>query len=60
MRFDIAYAVSVLSRHLAKPCKKVVLAAKRMIKTMESLGLDKFSQSGASILEEWSATDSDT
>ena len=32
MRFDIAYAVSVLSRHLAKPCKKVVLAAKRVIK----------------------------
>jgi hypothetical protein len=32
VRFDIAYAVSVLSRHLAKPCKKVVLAAKRVIK----------------------------
>jgi hypothetical protein len=32
VRFDIAYAVSVLSCHLAKPCKKVVLAAKRVIK----------------------------
>jgi hypothetical protein len=32
VRFDIAYAVSVLSRHLTKPCKKVVLAAKRVIK----------------------------
>ena len=32
VRFDIAYAVSVLSRHLAKPCKKVVLVTKRVIK----------------------------
>jgi hypothetical protein len=29
---DITYSVSVLSRHLVKPCKRVVLATKRVIK----------------------------
>ena len=95
VRFDIAYAVSVLSRHLAKPCKKVVLAAKRVIKYLRFTrdmaiiwsaqsdstvnwkltgsvdasfancqmtrrshgGWINFFQSGASILEEWSATE---
>ena len=32
VRFDIAYAVSVLSRHLARPCHKVINEAKRCIK----------------------------
>ena len=32
VRFDIAHAVSVLSRHLAKPCKKVIDAAKRVVR----------------------------
>jgi hypothetical protein len=32
--FDITYIVSVLSRHLSKPCKKVVLAVKRVIKIL--------------------------
>jgi hypothetical protein len=32
VHFDITYSVSVLSRHLAKPCKKVVLVAKRVTK----------------------------
>ena len=62
VRFDIAYAVSVLSRYLAKPCKKVVLAAKRgklSNDATESRGLDKLSQSGTSVLEEWSTADSD-
>ena len=31
LRFDAAYAVSVLSRHLVRPCKKVIDAAKRVI-----------------------------
>ena len=31
LRYDTAYAVSVLSRYLAKPCKKVIDAAKRVI-----------------------------
>ena len=31
VRFDIAYAVSVLSRHLARPCRKVIDEAKRCI-----------------------------
>jgi hypothetical protein len=31
-RFDISHAVSVLSRHLARPCTKVIEAAKRIIK----------------------------
>ena len=34
-RFDIAFAVSVLSRHLAKPCTKVIDAAKRVIKYLK-------------------------
>ena len=33
LRYDTAYAVSVLSRYLAKPCKKVIDAAKRVICT---------------------------
>ena len=32
VRFDIAYAVSVLSRHLARPCRKVIDEAKRCIR----------------------------
>ena len=32
VRFDIAYAVSVLSRHLARPCRKVINEAKRCIR----------------------------
>ena len=41
VRFDITYAVSVLSRHLVKPCKKVVLAAKRVIKYLRcTRGMD--------------------
>ena len=32
VRFDISHAVSVLSRHLARPCVKVIEAAKRIIK----------------------------
>jgi len=32
VRFDISHAVSVLSRHLARPCTKVIEAAKRIIK----------------------------
>ena len=32
VRFDIAHAVSVLSRHLPKPCKKVIDAAKRVVR----------------------------
>ena len=32
VRFDISHAVSVLSRHLARPCGKVIDAAKRIIK----------------------------
>ena len=32
VRFDIAHAVSVLSRHLARPCRKVVDAGKRVIR----------------------------
>ena len=31
VRYDIAYAVSVLSRHLARPCKKVLDAARRVV-----------------------------
>ena len=31
LRFDAAYALSVLSRHLARPCKKVIDAAKRVV-----------------------------
>ncbi len=31
LRYDISYAVSALSRHLAKPCKKAVDAARRVI-----------------------------
>ena len=31
VRYDIAYAVSVLSRHLARPCKRVLDAARRVI-----------------------------
>ena len=31
LRYDAAYAVSVLSRHLVRPCKKVIDAAKRVI-----------------------------
>ena len=31
LRYDVAYAVSVLSRHLARPCEKVIAAAKRVI-----------------------------
>jgi hypothetical protein len=100
VHFDITYTVSVLSRHLVKPCKKVVLTSKIVIKylrctrdltitikasgrfaklanwkltgsvdasfanvglsndTTKSWGLDKFSQSRASILEAWSTTDS--
>ena len=30
VRFDIGHAVSVLSRHLARPCVKVIEAAKRL------------------------------
>jgi hypothetical protein len=30
VRFDISHAVSVLSRHLARPCVKVIEAAKRL------------------------------
>ena len=32
VRFDISHAVSVLSRHLARPCSKTIDAAKRIIK----------------------------
>jgi hypothetical protein len=32
VRFDISHAVSVLSRHLARPCTKIIEAAKRIIK----------------------------
>jgi hypothetical protein len=32
VRFDISHAVSVLSQHLARPCNKVIEAAKRIIK----------------------------
>jgi hypothetical protein len=32
VRFDIAYAVSVFSRHLARPCRKVINQAKRCIR----------------------------
>ena len=32
LRYDVSYAVSVLSRHLARPCEKVIEAAKRIIK----------------------------
>jgi len=32
VRFDISHTVSVLSRHLARPCTKVIEAAKRIIK----------------------------
>lgn len=32
VRFDISHAVSVLSRHLARPCHKALDAAKRIIK----------------------------
>ncbi len=32
VRFDISHAVSVLSRHLARPCIKVIEATKRIIK----------------------------
>ena len=31
LRYDVAYAVSALSRHLARPCQKVIDAAKRVI-----------------------------
>ena len=31
LRYDISYAVSALSRHLARPCKKAVDAARRVI-----------------------------
>ena len=31
LRYDAAYAVSVLSRHLVRPCQKVIDAAKRVI-----------------------------
>ena len=36
LRYDTAYAVSVLSRYLAKPCKKVIEAAKRVIMYLTS------------------------
>ena len=32
LRYDVAYAVSVLSRHLARPCQKAVMAARRVIR----------------------------
>ena len=32
LRYDICYAVSVLSRHLARPCVKAVQAAKRVVR----------------------------
>jgi hypothetical protein len=31
LRYDTAYALSILSRHLVRPCKKVIEAAKRVI-----------------------------
>ena len=31
LRYDTAYALSVLSRHLVRPCKKVLDAARRVI-----------------------------
>ncbi len=31
LRYDFSYAVSALSRHLARPCKKAVDAARRVI-----------------------------
>ena len=36
VRFDVSYAVSILSRHLAKPCRKVIDAAKRVIKYFDA------------------------
>ena len=36
IRFDVSYAVSILSRHLVKPCRKVIDAAKRVIKYLDS------------------------
>lgn len=36
VRFDVSYAVSVLSRHLVKPCKKVIDAAKRVIRYLDA------------------------
>ena len=32
LRYDVAYAVSVLSRHLARPCLKAIQAAKRVVR----------------------------
>ena len=32
LRYDICYAVSILSRHLARPCVKAIQAAKRVVR----------------------------
>ena len=57
-RFDISYAVSVLSRHLARPCPKVIDAAKRVIRYLA--GTRDFALEWWSSQEEMDSGDADT
>ena len=57
-RFDISYAVSVLSRHLARPCPKVIDAAKRVIRYLA--GTRDFALEWWSSQEEIDSGDADT
>ena len=36
LRYDVAYAVSVLSRYLVRPCRKIIEAARRLIVYLNS------------------------